>query len=317
MEGVGLWYIDHNSQPQRLYRTLPALEGDLESWIEAEPNLIQPGIKIVGRQFELPSGNLIDLVGVTSQGTWVIIEIKRSDPDHKAIGQSFNYVSEFRQLTTHELEKSVEKYLLPRSESTFHALLDKLGITDAQGERNVKMVVVGSKLNDVLENSVKDLRQRDIPASLITIEVFKSTDNRLVLARELHETEHETRHPKPNSLAYLRQRADQYGTGEILQTLLDAARENQLSIRSYQNSVGFTPGSNKSRTLFNLRIITDKVGVASLDIIPETFSEFYPVSEVEVIEQFGNVRKINFRQRDAVIFASRLSAWLSEMQRRK
>jgi RecB family endonuclease NucS len=53
--------------PRRLESSTPDLETQLESWIEQDPDLVQFGLRILGRQVRVETGPM-DLLALDPQG---------------------------------------------------------------------------------------------------------------------------------------------------------------------------------------------------------------------------------------------------------
>ena len=81
-----LWQIKGKEKPQQLSVDVNFLERHLEDWIESDPNLLQPGLQIVGRQLQVIGGKL-DLLGLDPNGRLVVIEIKQGSVHREAIAQ--------------------------------------------------------------------------------------------------------------------------------------------------------------------------------------------------------------------------------------
>ena len=62
-------------------------ERDLEDWIEADPTLLDPDILIIGRQVTAADSGRIDLLGIRSDGSLEIIELKRDVSPREIVAQ--------------------------------------------------------------------------------------------------------------------------------------------------------------------------------------------------------------------------------------
>jgi len=109
---LGLWHI-REQVPSRLSHTDVKLEKHLESWIENDPELLQGGLTIVGRQIHL-AGGTADLLALDTQGRWVVIEVKRGTIYRDAIAQILDYAASIRELAGAELRKKIVSYLSSR-----------------------------------------------------------------------------------------------------------------------------------------------------------------------------------------------------------
>lgn len=91
-EEFRIWRIDEESA-QLLART-PRMdtEQNLEDILARNPELLGDGVALVGRQISTGGGPL-DLLGVTSDGTLVVYELKRAGTPRDAITQALDYAS--------------------------------------------------------------------------------------------------------------------------------------------------------------------------------------------------------------------------------
>lgn len=76
------------------------LEKDIEEYLFLNPSSIYFGESVdvdrwVKRQFRMPSG-ILDLVGVTSQGDYVVVEVKNVAIDSSSLTQVCRYAYDFR-----------------------------------------------------------------------------------------------------------------------------------------------------------------------------------------------------------------------------
>jgi hypothetical protein len=74
---------------------------DLESWLESDPSIIRPGLKIIGRQVLTRSGPL-DLLAIDRTGSVVVIELKRDRLPREALAQAIDYAAD---IATWSLDK--------------------------------------------------------------------------------------------------------------------------------------------------------------------------------------------------------------------
>ena len=91
MQKIGVWHLS-GDRPRKLQESKIDFEQNLEEWIEADPELLQVGLTIVGKQIRVEGGRL-DLLAIDPQGRWVIIEIKREQLRRETIAQIIDYAS--------------------------------------------------------------------------------------------------------------------------------------------------------------------------------------------------------------------------------
>lgn len=70
-------------------------EDEMYEAIALNPDLLEPGLRILSRQRRLDSG-VVDFTGYDSEGRYTIIEVKRRTVDVTAVKQAYKYLSEFK-----------------------------------------------------------------------------------------------------------------------------------------------------------------------------------------------------------------------------
>lgn len=92
MEEIKIWAID-GSEVTEVQRTN---QTESEQWLEdnlvSKPELLIPGLTLVGRQTQTEGGPL-DLLGVDSDGRLVVFELKRGTLNRDAVAQIIDYTS--------------------------------------------------------------------------------------------------------------------------------------------------------------------------------------------------------------------------------
>ena len=89
-------------------------EAELQQWLAANPDTLEPGLWIVGYEFPLGE-NRIDLLGVDQNGALVVIEVKRANATREAVGQVLDYVSALELMEPAEIAESINQ-AAPRPE---------------------------------------------------------------------------------------------------------------------------------------------------------------------------------------------------------
>lgn len=72
---VGLWKLGNRLQPVEFTRM--DSENRLESVLADDITVVDPGLLLIGRQVPTAFGKFIDLLAVDSDGSLVVIELKR------------------------------------------------------------------------------------------------------------------------------------------------------------------------------------------------------------------------------------------------
>ena len=143
----------------------------LEDVLVASPELLEPGLKLIGRQVPTDGGSL-DLLGVDQNGRLTVFELKRGTLTRDAIAQSLDYASD------------LETYDLERLTALVREYSGRLGIdkiedfedwhsqeypssTDALSE-SPRIVLVGLGVDDRARRIVRFLTERGAEIQLVT-----------------------------------------------------------------------------------------------------------------------------------------------------
>jgi hypothetical protein len=93
-------------------------EKHIEDFYRDHLDLIEPGLKLykkhnrMGQQFETPDGGIIDLLTISTDGTFVVIEFKRDETSDETIGQVLRYMGWVRKNLSSD--KIVRSYIVAR-----------------------------------------------------------------------------------------------------------------------------------------------------------------------------------------------------------
>jgi Holliday junction resolvase-like predicted endonuclease len=217
-----------------------SVEKDIEDWIESVPELLQSGLTIVGRQVRLDAG-IADLIGLDTQGRWVVIEIKRGQIRRDTIAQAVDYASSMTELPMEKLRQIAEEYLQTR-DSSLSEVVGQAATSEVLelANREVSIAVVGTGEEDGLERMVRFLSEKgQLAITLISFSVFEQPSGEIVLARTLSETDMvASEKPLPHKVSVERiiEVAEAQGVGRHFRILHRAATELGLYARPYKHS---------------------------------------------------------------------------------
>ena len=229
----------------------------VEDIVVASPELLEPGLKLIGRQVRTDGGTL-DLLGVDQNGHLTVFELKRGTLTRDAVAQSLDYASD---LETYDLERLAA---LVRDYSGQMGI-DKIedfgdwysqeypGSTDAL-EEAPRIVLVGLGADDRARRIVQFLAERGTEIQLLTFYGFRR-DGNLFLARESVTPsgerlirEHGAVATKEGNLEALQGRARKFGLLELLEQVRTFVEKG---LEAY-----CWPG--KTAYSFSLQEVTDK-----------------------------------------------------------
>lgn len=83
-------------------------EAELQQWLAANPDTLEPGLWLVGYEFPLGE-NRVDLLGVDQSGQLVVIEVKRANATREAVGQVLDYVSALERMEPAAIAESINQ----------------------------------------------------------------------------------------------------------------------------------------------------------------------------------------------------------------
>ena len=93
-DDIRIWKIDDSSKAATPVESTNRMETEnlLEELLVRNPDMLMPGLTLVGRQTPTESGNL-DLLGVDADGRLVVFELKRERLRRDAVAQIIDYCS--------------------------------------------------------------------------------------------------------------------------------------------------------------------------------------------------------------------------------
>lgn len=154
-------------------------EKDLEDWIEANPEIIvgDEPLLIVGRQVNTPVG-VIDLLALDSNGSGVVIELKRAPSQRDAVSQSIEYASWLAGLPQQDLNRTAQEYLSRSGEpvslsevwqATFGSEFRSGPINQLQ---RIFIIIEGE--HDRITSMVRYLRTTGLDISLVSYNFYRT-----------------------------------------------------------------------------------------------------------------------------------------------
>ena len=194
MDEIKIWAVDDSGVAPVQPASAIVSEELLEKTLVSHPQLLMPGLRLVGRQTPTEGGPL-DLLGVDEDGRLVVFELKRGTLSRDAVAQVIDYASYLDSLDDDSLSQHIAGY-------SGHGGIDKI---DDFGEwysenirgdgleslRPVRMYLVGLGVDDRTERMVNFLAKSSrMDISLLTFYGYNYGDKTL-LARQVRVSEPE------------------------------------------------------------------------------------------------------------------------------
>ena len=189
MDEVKIWALDGDSNVVPLAsKGQTDTESLLEETLVRNPDLLIPGLRLVGRQTPTDGGPL-DLLGVDEDGRLVVFELKRGTLTRDAVAQIIDYASDLDTKTDVALAEHIaansgaggiepiEDFEEWYGENTESQSLDSL--------RPLRLVLIGLGADDRTERMVRFLAENTgMDISLLTFHGF-TYDGKTFLARQV------------------------------------------------------------------------------------------------------------------------------------
>jgi len=269
---------------------------DLESWLESDPSIIRPGLRIIGRQVPTRSGPL-DLLAIDRTGGVIVIELKRDRLPREVLAQAIDYASD---VATWSLEKLGEVCASYSGEVLEDVLgqafpdidLESLTINGAQ-----RIVLVGFALESSLERMIEWLSEAyGVAINAVVLKYVRTANGAEILTRSavISEEEEEARTPRrftipmsdePGSYPEeeLRPRLVEYLSrnlvtiGWIRDLLLPACLEDSKVTRDQlKELVAQTESANAKKVGLALGSLSSQLGRKENDFVRQVLGYSYP-----------------------------------------
>ena len=226
MEEIKIWSVD-GSQVEELPTSGMGSEKSLEETLVSNPELLMPGLKLVGRQTPV-EGGWLDLLGLDEEGKLVVFELKKNAPPRVAVAQVIDYASYIESLEGDVLRKLIETNSgqngIQKIEDFEKWYADNPEWDSSESPKPVRMALVGLGVDDTTERMVKFLSKvGKVDISLFTFQAFKHADKTLLARQPQVETSVRPVDVGKSSRSAIRQ--------EIERNLFDQARRGGVEVQ--------------------------------------------------------------------------------------
>ena len=187
-EELRLWSIGDSGEVEPLspLAQMPT-EMALEELLVQNPEMLGPGLKLVGRQTRT-QGGWLDLLAVDPDGRLVVYELKRGTLTRDAVTQVLDYASGLDAVSTSDLAEHIAKRSgdggIPGIDDFEQWYVENSGGDDLSRLLPPRMVLVGLGIDPVAERMAKFISGGPVDLSVVTFHGFLRGEEKL-LARQV------------------------------------------------------------------------------------------------------------------------------------
>ena len=190
MEETKIWAVEGTSAtPLNTTKQLED-EGIFEDILTSNPEMLEEGLQLVGRQTPTTGGPL-DLLGVDGDGKLVVFELKRGMLNREAVAQTIDYASSLDAMDRDALHQHIEERSGNLGIQKIDNFANWFDTNKAESDQSLnsltppRMVLVGLGVDDTTERMVNYMARIGMDISLLTFYGFINNDGKTLLARNL------------------------------------------------------------------------------------------------------------------------------------
>lgn len=231
-------------------------EKDLEDWIEANPEILvaDEPLLIIGRQVNTPVG-IIDLLALDSNGSGVVVELKRAPDQRGAVSQSIEYASWLTDLNSEDLSSLAEDYFHRRgmnnsmSEHWQSAFGSEYRASTINQMQRLFIVIEGE--HDRMSSMVRYLRTTGLDISLLSYNFYLTDTGDEILHLETQVGEMEMSSSDEAKLS----------EGRLISNWSDSAKQTYAEFKSVLLAAGIYVKPKKTGMSFSVQTMEGSVFV--------------------------------------------------------
>jgi len=241
---IGVWVLGPSAGGGEVATPLAELsntetEQRLENLFVSSPDVLLPGLTLIGRQVPTDGGPL-DLIGIDGDGRLVLFELKRGALTREAVAQILDYASELDGRTPEDFASLVERSSGRNGILRIDDFLDWYqrefpDVTELPPAR-MRLILVGLGVDERVRRIVNHLAKTGLDIQALTFQAFQ-TGGQTFLARKVESVEPQTRTPtaapgqKERNQRHLSELAHQQGVDELINQVADFVSSRMPSYR--------------------------------------------------------------------------------------
>lgn len=185
MNELGIWTLKTDGTVEAVKAVSRMdLEERLEDALVRRPDMLEPGIHLVGRQTPT-GGGILDLLGVDKNGHLVVFELKRNRVTRDVVAQCLDYASALDEMAPEALGNHIEQQSgrdgikkIDDFEKWYEERFDEDQLLPP------RLVLVGIGVDEPAERMARFLQAREVDISVLTFYSFQH-GNETLLARQV------------------------------------------------------------------------------------------------------------------------------------
>ena len=154
-------------------------EKDIDIVIESHPDVIEPDLRIIGRQVVTNTGKFVDVMAIDKDANVVIIEDKKSKMPREVIAQILDYAVWAETLKDHNLNAIAKKNERLYGHKTLAKMFEEwAGDDDPDWNENQKLYVIGEDIDNETKDMLSYLHRKGIQIFAKTLKFHESDDGK-------------------------------------------------------------------------------------------------------------------------------------------
>ena len=259
MRDLKLWTVDGSSETKFVPKLsqMPT-EWEFENILVSNPEMLEPGLQLVGRQTPV-AGGWLDLLAVDGDGRLVVYELKRGNLARDAVAQILDYASALDTMTPTQVAKHISdrsgKDGIQQIEDFEKWYADTLGYDDLSRLLPPRMVLIGFDIDEAAERMVRFVSAGAVDLSVITFHGFRQ-DSKILLARQIEGSPGGAPSPPPRQALrhYLREHNYEQLFDHVCNDIRERLPQQGPSEQTGKKGISFRfmdPGPNDSKSWKN------------------------------------------------------------------
>ncbi len=205
---------------------------DLESWLESDPSIIRPGLRIIGRQVPTRSGPL-DLLAIDRTGSVIVIELKRDRLPREALAQAIDYAADVATWSLEKLGEVCASYSSQALEDVLGEAFPDIDLESLTINGTQRIVLVGFALESSLERMIEWLSEAyGVAINAVVLKYIRTANGAEILTRSavISEEEEEARTRERKFTIPMSDEPGSYPGDELRPLLVEYLSRNLVTI---------------------------------------------------------------------------------------